>query len=381
MKEVKSLMSRINRILFTLTILITLTSKCFGQFSDEFQKIIEYGTCKSLIDSINKNWSYNSKKECYESSFGITRNGTKEVQLPCVRGIKSEDVNLLFGNPNDKQGKYWVYYICAPEEKGVIESYLLIEHEYDRLKRISITNCVETTDYILANWRLLYDKGYYETSFTPVGLGIKELNMPCINQFDRELLQNILGKPNKSFTKKTLSPMQKVEWDDKGKQLPSKVYDNSIIIDRYFTSLTNINNYDASFLEVTYYPASSKGWVSNKIVAINCSNIIDSLRLRFQFNDSLKHYQYNRKWKNEYTLVQDAQLYSSCLFGMDSSLVRQIIVKPSAISKEREWEYRLTSRYDRSRFIGNGFKVIFNDDGTLLTVDYLYLIPFIEPDY
>lgn len=362
-----------------MTTIITVTGQCIGQYSKEFQKIIEYGACKNLIDTVNINWNYNSEEDYYESNFNVDQNDTKEIHLPCIGGIKSADIKILFGEPNRISNNYWKYHTSPIDGNGFADNYLIIELEHDRLKKITATNCTGTVDYIVKNWEYQINQDYYETSFNLDRQGIKEVDLPCLKHIERQLFHNIFGKPNFSFTRTTVVPMQKIEWDDKGNQTTPKTVDNQIIIDRYFISSYSIDYYDISLLEVTFYPASNRRQAFNRIEVKNCQNIIDTLNSKLSFNDSLGYYQYEKK--REYELIQDAHLYSSCLFGMDSSTVNRLFGRPSATVKETEWEYRMSDLHYKGQYMGNSFKFYFYYDGTLSNIEYVYSKPMISPSH
>lgn len=367
------------KFLYTLTIIITLNGQCRGQYSEEFQKIVQCKSCENLVNLVKTNWKYNSKKDYYESKFSVDEKGTKEIQLPCIKGINSKDIKVLFGEPNNTFDNYWQYNTTPLDENDFADTYLTIEFKYGRLKMITTTNCTGTVDYIKENWKYQSIQNYYETSFTPNNQGMKEVKIPCIEHIDRQQFHKIFGKPNLSFTRTALVPMQKVEWNDKGKEIKPKPIDNHIIIDRYYISSYSIDNYETNLLEVTFYPAVKTRQAFNKIVTKNCQNIIDTLKSSLIFNDTLGYYQYQKK--NEHEQIKDALLYSSCLYSIDSSTVRKFIGNPSAIIKENEWEYRMSDYFNNGKYTGHGFRFYYSIDGTLSNIDYIYSIPLISPEY
>lgn len=150
------------------SLFIVLTSHCFGQYSDEFLKITEYETCTTLIDSVKHNWAFNKKKNYYYSQFTPSELTTKWINFPCIRGIKKEDIKVLFGQPNVIIGKrLWKYYTAPPHKNGFANSYLSIHFNiYDRIDKISERNqkgvLKRQKKNWKQNWRYIDTLGYYQ---------------------------------------------------------------------------------------------------------------------------------------------------------------------------------------------------------------------------
>ena len=95
------------KITIVITVFLLFITKIisFAQFSDEFQKIIETENCRTLLDSIKYNWKFNKKKNYYQSNLLFKSPDTlvlKQVNLPCIKGIKKDDIQILFGKPHKR---------------------------------------------------------------------------------------------------------------------------------------------------------------------------------------------------------------------------------------------------------------------------------------
>ena len=364
-----------NKRLCTLTTLLTVVLNSFGQYSKEFQTIVDYKSCRTLIDTVAKNWVLKENKKYYESNFTLKDTVSKEIILPCIRGVKRDDIKILFGAPSAESKNIWKYYTSPIDNNGFVESYLLIEFQNNRLTKITENNCAGTLQYINKNWKYAKARNYYKTSFTPDRQGIKKIEISCISKLDRHVFQNIFGEPHLAFKSKITTPMQKREWDDEGNEIQPELIDNQNIIYRYYTSRSP-REYENNIMEVTFYPANIYREAINRIETKNCQNIIDTIKARLSYIDSLDHYQY----KSENKFLNDVRLYSTCLYGMDTAAVIPIFGRPSVINKERVWEYHTNDTNYDGQYRGNGMKLYFYENGTLSNIEFIWEIPIINKD-
>ena len=321
--------------------------------------ITKDGICINLIDTVTKGWIWNKKMNYHISKFTPTEDGTKELYLPCVHGIKKEDALELFGKPDTVIYEKWRYLTSPPNPSGYSNSYLTIEFEYNRLNRIYETNCSGMLQYVSKNWKPIKQGKYYKTIFTAKKQGITIIKIPGTAKMDRYLFRNIFGKPNLGLTTTAaVMPMQKVTWDYKGNEVIQKPADDKTITFRYFTS-DKKNKFENSILDVTF---SSPSTQLEKIEAVNCNNTVDTFKTIWHYSEELKYYQLNsKKSRNDWI---DVSLYSKCFCQMDTTMIKEIFGKPSFIkSNENSWYYFTSD--GKSLDYRRGLVLQFNEDGKL----------------
>jgi hypothetical protein len=342
-----------------ISALLFLTTYSFGQFSSEFMNITKDGICVNLIDTVTKGWIWNKKMNYHISKFTPTEDGTKELYLPCVHGIKKEDALELFGKPDTIIYEKWRYSTSPPSFKGYSNSYLTIEFEQNRLKKIYETNYKGMLQFISKNWKPIKQGKYYKTTFTAEHQGITIINIPGTEKMDRYLFRNLFGKPNLGLSATAaIMPMQPVTWDDKGNEVRPKPADDKTVTFRYFTS-DKKNKFENSLLDVTF---SSPSTQLEKIEAVNCSNTVDTFKTIWHFSEELNYYQIKTKnAKDEWT---DISLYSKCFCQMDTTMIKEIFGTPSFIKpKENRWYYYTST--GKSLDYRQGLVMQFSDEGKL----------------
>lgn len=342
-----------------ISIFLFLTNFTFGQYSSEFITITKDGICVSLIDTVRKSWIKNDKMNYHISKFTPTEDGTKELYLPCVHGIKKEDAFELFGKPDTIIFDKWRYLTSPPFHLGYSTSYLTIEFEHNRLKKIYETNWKQMLQYVSKNWTPVKKGKYYKTTFTAEQQGIKIITILGTEKMDSYLFRNIFGKPNLGLNATaTIMPMQRVTWDDKGNKVKPKAADNKIITFRYFTS-SKKNKFENSILDVTF---SSPSTQLEKIEAVNCNNTVDTFKTIWKYSEELNYYQL--KTNNEHDDWADVSLFSKCFCQMDTALIKEIFGTPSFIKSEENQWYYYTSE-GKSIDYRQGLLLQFSEEGKL----------------
>ncbi len=323
------------RIIALLLNFLTATIFSFGQFSPEFLVITKDGICVNLIDTVKNGWTKSKDGTYHISKFTPKEGGTKELYLPCIRGIKKSDVQELFGRPDTIVNDKWRYLTSPLLPEGYSVSYLTIEFEYERLKRIYESNGKDMLRYISKNWKPVKKGKYYKTTFTNENQGIKLINISGTEKMDRYLIRNIFGKPNLGFSATAaIMPMQPVTWDDKGNEIRPKPMDDKTVTFRYFTSDYK-NKFENSLLDITFsFPSTQL----EKIEAVNCRNTVDTFKSIWNYSEELKYYQLKTRSSKENWI--DVSLFSKCFCQMDTTMIKEIFGTPSYIDdKNRQWYY------------------------------------------
>ena len=260
----------------------------------------------------------------------------------------------------------------------ILPGFCLGQFPQDFQRSISSEDCKSIIDSVVStSWKFKRSQDYYKTSFIPEKQGSQKIEFPCINKLNRNNFQLVFGIPHLSFEYQLRSGMQPVKFNDIGERVEQEKLNTTVILDRYFTTKNREYGYENNMLEVRFYPPRKYRPYINSMVAKNCENILDTLSSRLSFNDSLDYYQYKKKRE---IFRKDVELYSSCLYGMDTIMAAKVFGKPSLIIKHNEWEYRTSNYYQRGIYSGNGMTLLFNENGKLNSIYYIFGKPLYDPN-
>jgi len=350
--------------LYLLTLSCILTMQCFSQYSEQFQKIISYETCKGLVDTVKENWEYDLVKDYYNSGFAAPNRGNTYIILPCIRGVDKNDIEILFGKPNYSSTLLWRYYTSPPDHYEYVESYLSVSFQSGKVNDIWITNCNGARNEFLANWEYVIGHNYYKSGFTPAKQGKKDIDATCLEHIDQEGFELIFGKPNSGYTYSHMTAMKPMEWDDKGRKTSTKSRSSNKKTNlRYHTSPLDPQwGYPGSFMTVMF--ESITGEVV-KMWETNCVGLMDSIETKWNYIDSLEYYKMN------FDMVE-MNLYSECLLPIDSNEVVEIFGKPSARNPyypTPQWRYYINPNKYEDEYKGSYLVFDFSKSGVLSSIN------------
>lgn len=357
--------------LSVLTLFCAFTICCSGQYSEQFQKIISYKACESLIDTVKQNWKYKPTKNYCQNGFASSNPGKTYIILPCIKGVDKGDCEILFGKPNYSSNLLWRYHTSPPDHYEYVESYLSISFQSGKVKDIWITNCEGSRDEFLANWEYVIDHDYYKSGFTPAKFGKKDIDATCLEHIDQEGFEIIFGKPNSGYAYSHMTAMKPVEWDDKGKKTSTKSRSSNKKTNmRYHTApLDSHWGLPGSYMTVMF--ESITGEVV-KMWETNCIGLKDSIETKWNYVDSLDYY------RMDFDMVE-MNVYSECLLPIDSNEVVEIFGKPSSRNPNYptpQWRYYINPNDDKDEYKGNFLVFDFSKEGVLFSIHLsFYTVP------